>query len=207
MNFLFALGKAYEDRGDYERAWELYRRGNDTHRAQVKYDPVQTEAMNDRILAVFNAALVEELGGAGDPDPSPIFILGLPRSGSTLLEQILATHTDVEGTSELPYVGRLATSLNLNRQDGVNYPEAMRELRARQPRRDGQRLPCACAHAPAFRRAALHRQDAEQLPERGPHRADAAEREDHRRAAPSRSTPACPTTGSCSPRARTSPTT
>ena len=129
VNFLFALAKAYEDRGDYEQAWEHYRSGNEIHRAQVKYDPVQTEAMNDRIVAVFNAALVEELGGAGDPDPSPIFILGLPRSGSTLLEQILATHTDVEGTSELPYVGRLATSLNLNREDGVNYPEALRELR------------------------------------------------------------------------------
>ena len=128
VNFRFALGKAYEDRGDYERAWDHYRRGNVSQRAQVKYDPVQTAVMNDRILGVFDAALVEKLRGAGDPDPSPIFILGLPRSGSTLLEQILATHTDVEGTSELPYVGRLATSLNLNRPDGVNYPEAMREL-------------------------------------------------------------------------------
>jgi tetratricopeptide (TPR) repeat protein len=128
VNFQFALGKAYEDRGDYERAWDHYRRGNETQRAQVKYDPVQTAVMNDRILAAFDSTLIEKLRGAGDPDPSPIFILGLPRSGSTLLEQILATHTDVEGTSELPYVGRLATSLNLNRPDGVNYPEAMREL-------------------------------------------------------------------------------
>ena len=128
VNFHFALGKAYEDRGDYERAWDHYRRGNVSQRAQVKYDPVQTAVMNDRILGVFDAALIEKLRGAGDPDPSPIFILGLPRSGSTLLEQILATHTDVEGTSELPYVGRLATSLNLNRPDGVNYPEATREL-------------------------------------------------------------------------------
>ena len=128
VNFQFALGKAYEDRGDYERAWDHYRRGNESQRAQVKYDPVQTEVMNDRIRAVFDAARVGKLRGGGNPDPSPIFILGLPRSGSTLLEQILATHTDVEGTSELPYVGRLATSLNLNRPDGVNYPEALREL-------------------------------------------------------------------------------
>jgi tetratricopeptide (TPR) repeat protein len=130
VNFSFALGKAYEDRSDYERAWQHYRRGNEMHRAQVQYDPVQTEVMNDRILSVFDAAIVERFRGAGDPDPSPIFIVGLPRSGSTLLEQILATHTDVEGTSELPYVGRLATSLNFNRQDGVNYPEAVRELAA-----------------------------------------------------------------------------
>jgi tetratricopeptide (TPR) repeat protein len=128
VNFLFALGKAYEDRNDYERAWEYYRRGNETHRAQVKYDPVQAEVMNDRILAVYRADFVEGLCSAGDPDSSPIFILGLPRSGSTLLEQILATHAEVEGTSELPYVGRLANSLNLNRKDGVNYPEAMGEL-------------------------------------------------------------------------------
>ena len=128
VNFLFALGKAYEDRGDYERAWERYRQGNETQRAQIKYDPVQTEVMNDRILEVFDAELVERFRGAGEPDPSPIFILGLPRSGSTLLEQILATHTQVEGTSELPYAGRLATTLNRNRRDGVNYPEATREL-------------------------------------------------------------------------------
>jgi tetratricopeptide (TPR) repeat protein len=128
VNFLFALAKAYEDRGDYERAWEYYRRGNGTQRAQVQYDPVQTEAVNDRILAVYTAELVETLRDAGNPDPSPIFILGLPRSGSTLLEQILAAHTDVEGTSELPYIGKLASSLNYNRKDGINYPEAMREL-------------------------------------------------------------------------------
>jgi tetratricopeptide (TPR) repeat protein len=128
VNFLFALGKAYEDRGDYERAWEFYRRGNETQRRQVQYDPVQAEVMNDRITEVYSAEFVESLRGAGNPDPSPIFILGLPRSGSTLLEQILATHTDVEGTSELPYVGRLASSLNHNRKDGINYPEAMREL-------------------------------------------------------------------------------
>lgn len=131
VNFLFALGKAYEDRSDYERAWERYRLGNETQRAQIKYDPVQTEVMNDRILQVFDAALIDRLRGAGDPEPAPIFILGLPRSGSTLLEQILATHSEVEGTSELPYVGRVATSLNLNRHDGVNYPEAMRELAPR----------------------------------------------------------------------------
>jgi tetratricopeptide (TPR) repeat protein len=128
VNFLFALGKAYEDRGDHERAWEYYRRGNERQRAQVRYDPVQAEVMNDRLVNVYDAELIGSLDGAGDPDASPIFILGLPRSGSTLLEQILASHTEVEGTSELPYVGRLATSLNLNRRDGINYPEAMREL-------------------------------------------------------------------------------
>jgi len=128
VNFLFALGKAHEDRGDFDRAWQFYRSGNEKQRAQVSYDPVQTEAMNDRLLSVFSAEFLGSARGAGLEDPSPIFILGLPRSGSTLLEQILASHSQVEGTSELPYVGRVATWLNRNRGDGVNYPEALRRL-------------------------------------------------------------------------------
>ncbi len=128
VNFLFAIAKACEDRGDYERAFDHYRRGNARQRSAVHYDPVQAEVMNDRLVEVFSADFLAALSGAGNPDPSPIFILGLPRSGSTLIEQILASHPQVEGTAELPYVGRLATSLNRNRKGGVNYPEAMREL-------------------------------------------------------------------------------
>jgi tetratricopeptide (TPR) repeat protein len=128
VNFLFALGKAYEDRGDYDRAWHFYRTGNEKHRTELFYDPVQTETMNDRIVEVYTADFLGSRTNAGDPDPSPIFILGLPRSGSTLLEQILASHSLVEGTSELPYIGRAASSLNRNREQGLNYPEAMREL-------------------------------------------------------------------------------
>ncbi len=125
VNFLFALGKALEDRGEYDAAFERYRSGNALQRSQVSYDPVQTEVTNDRILDVYSSDLVASLAGRGDPDPAPIFILGLPRSGSTLLEQILASHPMVEGTAELPYVGRLATRLG---ERGVRYPEAMRDL-------------------------------------------------------------------------------
>lgn len=128
VNFLFALGKAYEDRDDFERAWHYYRTGNEKQRARVFYDPVQVETMNDRLVEVYSAELIASLGSAGHQDPSPIFVLGLPRSGSTLLEQILASHSQVEGTSELPYIGRASSSLNRNRNEGVNYPEAMREL-------------------------------------------------------------------------------
>ncbi|MGH8130689.1 MAG: tetratricopeptide repeat protein, partial [Steroidobacteraceae bacterium] len=91
VNFLFALGKAYEDRGDFERAWHYYRTGNEKQRALVSYDPVQTEAMNDRLIQVYTADFLASRAVAGHPEPSPIFILGLPRSGSTLLEQILAS--------------------------------------------------------------------------------------------------------------------
>jgi len=129
VNFLFALGKASEDRGDYDRAWGFYRSGNAKQRTEVSYDPVQTETMNDRLVRVFSADFLKSRAGAGLADPAPIFIVGLPRSGSTLLEQMLASHSLVEGTSELPYLGRVATSLNRNRADGINYPEAVPELR------------------------------------------------------------------------------
>ena len=130
VNFLYALAKAHEDRGDFGGAWEYYRQGNETQRMLEKYDPVQTEVMHDAIIEVFSTDFLEEKSAEGNPDPSPIFIIGLPRSGSTLIEQILASHSMVEGTSELPYVGRVATSLNRNRADGINYPEAVRELEA-----------------------------------------------------------------------------
>jgi len=130
VNFRFALAKAFEDRGDYERAWEHYAEGNARQRMLEKYDPVQTETVNEAIRRVFTADLLADKAGGGCPDPSPIFVLGLPRSGSTLIEQILASHSQVEGTSELPYLGRVAMSLNRNRADGINYPQAVRELDA-----------------------------------------------------------------------------
>jgi tetratricopeptide (TPR) repeat protein len=131
VNFLFALAKAAEDRGDLEQAWSDYREGNRCQRGLVSYDPVQTEQMTAAIIQVFDAAFFAARKGWGDPDRAPIFVLGLPRSGSTLIEQILASHSAVEGTAELPYIGRLASALSRNRADGINYPEAAREIDAR----------------------------------------------------------------------------
>ena len=128
VNFLFALAKAYEDRGEYDRAWSFYVDGNEGRRALEFYDPVQTEVTNDTLIEVFDKSLFEKNRGHGHPDAAPIFVVGLPRSGSTLIEQILASHSMVEGTSELPYLGQVAASLNRNRADGINYPEAVREL-------------------------------------------------------------------------------
>ena len=138
VNMLFALAKAWEDRGDYARAWGYYADGNAKRREDEWYDPVSTEILHDAIREVFNENLLGRLAGVGDPDPAPIFIVGLPRSGSTLLEQILASHSQVEGTAELPYIGRVAASLNLNRADGINYPAAVRELDAPHLRALGQ---------------------------------------------------------------------
>ncbi len=128
VNFLFALAKATEDRGDYDGAWQYYRDGNAKRRAAEYYDSVQTEVKHDRVIEVFDREFLAERSGQGNDDPAPIFVVGLPRSGSTLIEQILASHSQVEGTSELPYVGHVSASLNLNRADGVNYPAAVREL-------------------------------------------------------------------------------
>ena len=128
VNFLFALAKAYEDRGEFGRAWSFYVDGNEGRRALEFYDPVQTEVTNDTLIEVFDKSLFEKNQGHGHPDAAPIFVVGLPRSGSTLIEQILASHSMVEGTSELPYLGQVAASLNRNRADGINYPEAVREL-------------------------------------------------------------------------------
>jgi len=128
VNFLFALAKAYEDRGEFGRAWEYYQEGNDCRRMQENYDPVRDEVMNDVIVEVFNQEFLSENTGLGHPSAEPIFVVGLPRSGSTLIEQILASHSQVEGTAELPYAGSVATSLNRNRADGINYPRAVGEL-------------------------------------------------------------------------------
>ncbi len=128
VNFLFALAKAYEDRGEFDRAWEYYSRGNATRRMLEHYDPVGAEVKNDAIIEVFSKEFVERSSGLGHPDKAPIFVVGLPRSGSTLIEQILASHSMVEGTSELPYVQQVARTLDRNRADGINYPQALLEL-------------------------------------------------------------------------------
>jgi tetratricopeptide (TPR) repeat protein len=129
VNFLFALAKAHDDRGDFDQAWQYYVEGNAKRRMLEHYDPVRFEMQNDALIDVFDKDFLEANTGLGNPDPAPIFIIGLPRSGSTLLEQILASHSMVEGTAELPYIRRVEHSLSKNRVDGVNYPGAVKELR------------------------------------------------------------------------------
>jgi len=138
VNFLFALAKAHEDRGNFDRAWQYYRDGNTTQRMEENYDPVRTEVMNDELIRTFDREFLERHAGQGHPSAEPIFIVGLPRSGSTLLEQILASHSMVEGTAELPYAGVVANSINRNRADGVTYPHAARDLSGEDFHRLGQ---------------------------------------------------------------------
>jgi tetratricopeptide (TPR) repeat protein len=130
VQFCFALAKALEDRSEYAGAFELYERGNSLRRVAESYDPVQTEALNERIAEVFDAEFLVRHAGRGDPDAAPIFVVGLPRSGSTLIEQILSSHTLVDATHELPEVGRLINRINRERRDRVTYPDAVRDFSA-----------------------------------------------------------------------------
>ena len=124
----FALAKAREDAKDFETAFGFYAEANALQRTRVRYDPVQTEVMNRRIAKVFDAEFFQRRAGFGCDDPAPIFIVGLPRSGSTLIEQILASHSLVDGTSELPALARVAMEIGKFRSDGVVYPEALQTL-------------------------------------------------------------------------------
>lgn len=123
VHFLFTLGKAREDEGEYARAFQYYNEACELQRPRVYYDPVETRVANNRILDVFTADFLAENAGHGCPDPAPIFIVGMPRSGSTLIEQILASHSQAEGTAELPDVGRIISMISA-RSPEEDYPEA-----------------------------------------------------------------------------------
>lgn len=129
VHFRFALGKAMEDKQDFERAWHFYHTGNQRQRMLVDYEPSELEKRFTAIKSVFDEQFLQARANVGFEASDPIFIVGLPRSGSTLIEQILASHSQVEGTSELPILGRIAESIGRYRTDGVRYPEAVRDLR------------------------------------------------------------------------------
>lgn len=129
ISLRFAMGKSCEDRKEYRQAFEHYAAGNMKKRLLVNYDPIELETQVDRLIDVFTKDFFAGREGQGCPDGAPIFIVGLPRSGSTLLEQILASHSNVEGTAELHYLLRLATETGMNRVDGIKYPQSMLELK------------------------------------------------------------------------------
>lgn len=139
VHFCFALGKASEDAGDYDRAFEYYERGNMLRRKQESYDPVHTEVIGERIREVFTREFLEQAGGSGHGGVRPVFIVGLPRSGSTLIEQILASHTQVEATHELPEGGRLIKFIDRRSVGRTQYPEAVRQFSAEDFERLGKR--------------------------------------------------------------------
>ena len=137
----FALGKAYEDRGDFATSWIFYERGNSLKKSESRYRAETIEANTALQIATCTNAVFAARRGWGAPDADPIFILGLPRSGSTLIEQILASHSRVEGTHELSDIQRLALELQGpdNDDDHPRYPAILADLDAAKVRALGQR--------------------------------------------------------------------
>jgi tetratricopeptide (TPR) repeat protein len=119
----FAVGKAFADIGEHEHAAHHWMRGNSLHRQRIAYDEAATLDRFTRIQAVFTAELIRAKHGLGDPSSVPVFIIGMPRSGTTLIEQILASHPRVFGAGEVREMGRLAR--NIRNGDASEFPEAM----------------------------------------------------------------------------------
>ncbi|GGC34298.1 hypothetical protein GCM10011371_22030 [Novosphingobium marinum] len=128
VHISFALAKAYEDRKDFAQSFRFYEDGNRLKRRQSGYDADRMSAELARQAQVCTRDLFEEKSGAGEPSPDPIFILGLPRAGSTLLEQILASHSQVDGTLELPDILALAHRLRGRKAGASQYPDILRDL-------------------------------------------------------------------------------
>ncbi len=126
----FALGKAYEDAADFTQSFKFYERGNQLKKAQSRYS---ADRMSEDMAAqrrVCTAELFATRAGVGHDAPDPIFVVGLPRAGSTLLEQILSSHSAVDGTMELPNILSLSQRLRRRGRDGAaaGYPEVLAEL-------------------------------------------------------------------------------
>jgi tetratricopeptide (TPR) repeat protein len=138
VHFCFALGKAHEDKADYDTAWHWYHTGNQRQRPLVSHDPLVMEDRHAAIMATFTAEFLRAHEGHGFEAADPIFIVGLHRSGSTLIEQILASHSQVEGTAELPTLGQVAGAVGRYRTDKVAFPEAARDLRPKDWRAYGR---------------------------------------------------------------------
>ena len=132
FHFEFSLGKALEDAGEYAESFEHYREGNHLRRQMIRYDADENHAHVERSKRLFTPEFFAERAGFGNPSPDPIFVVGLPRSGSTLIEQILASHSSVEGTMELPDVAMLArvVGARTTRSAGSAYPRSLEKFSA-----------------------------------------------------------------------------
>ena len=126
----FALGKAFEDLGEFEESYRYYERGNALKKSQSRYRPEPIERNTRLQKEICTQEFFTARRGAGCDSPDPIFIVGLPRSGSTLLEQILASHSKVEGTMELADIPRLVLDLQGREPDNDNprYPALLQTL-------------------------------------------------------------------------------
>jgi len=137
----FALGKALEDRGEFADSFRHYERGNALKRRESRYDASVLEHGLARQRALCTREFFAARLGYGCPRADPIFIVGLPRSGSTLIEHILASHSQVEGTMELADIPRMVHQLQGREHSDLNprYPAVLAELTAEQAQRLGEK--------------------------------------------------------------------
>jgi hypothetical protein len=159
MQLDFGLGKAYADVRDYPRSFAHLLAGNARKRAVTAYDEAATFALFDRIEEVFTPALIAAKAGAGEPAAAPIFVMGMPRSGTTLVEQIIASHPVVHGAGELHAFNDAVNELSAAdggtmpfpdgvpaldggdlRQIGARYVAALRALAARDETASRERI-------------------------------------------------------------------
>ena len=133
----FALGKALEDRNEFAESWQFYERGNALKRVESRHHPDITETNTRKQVEVCTAQFFAARVGVGVPNLDPIFIVGLPRSGSTLIEQILASHSLVEGTHELSDIQRIV--VEIRGLEDSRYPAVLAELAPEEFRRLGER--------------------------------------------------------------------
>ena len=141
LHFEFALGKALEDLADYEPSFAHYRAGNEIRRRLQPYSAAENSEFVRRAKQLFTREFFAARAGSGAEAADPIFIVGLPRSGSTLLEQILASHSRVEGTMELPDIPQLARELarGNGRDEAEAFFQAVAALSAAELRTLGER--------------------------------------------------------------------
>ncbi|HEY2179185.1 MAG TPA: sulfotransferase [Caulobacteraceae bacterium] len=140
VHLRYALGKAHEDGGDFAAAFDNFAQGAHLRRLDQPYDGEEASAKMARARALFTKEFFAARLGWGARSEAPIFIVGLPRSGSTLIEQILASHSDVEGTMELPEIGAFARDFEraVHLEGADPYPEVLAGLGAEEIAAYGQ---------------------------------------------------------------------